>query len=88
MKIESKTLLPGSGNQDLAAKMWQPGFGSQDLESYDVIARIWKARIWKAGMWKPGSESQDVEASSDLNRVQKRRYLQKTPGCGSQDVES
>ena len=40
-KIESKTSLPGSGSQDLAAKMWQPGSGSQDLE-----ASIWKARLW------------------------------------------
>ena len=40
---------PGSGSQDLAARIWKPRCGSQDLE----------ARIWK-----PGFGSQDLKPRS------------------------
>ena len=36
--------MPGSGSQVVEARIWQPGFFSQDLESWDVVARIWKPR--------------------------------------------
>ena len=46
-KIESKTSLPGSASQDLAAKMWQSRFGSQDQEG--AVGGGWCRRVGEHG---------------------------------------
>ena len=58
--MAARILKPGSGSQDLEARMWNPASGKQDVAARILVARIWKPRS--------GSEN-DEKALSFIEKV-------------------
>ena len=49
-------------SQDLEAKVWKPGSGSQDVEAQHVVSEDLESQDLVARIWKPGYGSQDLVA--------------------------